>query len=196
MRSATSWSPPSSIATAASAAFQRRSSGSSITYQATSPSIPDPSPVISAWNRGPHPSRAPNPTEWPRRSCARSNATTFASARDRTPKASSASCLAGSTTTTRFTRTKRSVIVPRESSSELAQTHDRVRSFGGNNTFIERKLVEEPADGVPERVFGSCRGFAEQRLQLGEELLDRVQVWRVGRQVQEACADRPDRPRG
>src|SRR4051812_23190127 len=39
-----------------------------------------------------------------------SNATTSASARDRTPKASSASCLAGSPTTTRFTRTKPSAI--------------------------------------------------------------------------------------
>src|SRR3954462_14265324 len=151
MRSATSWSPPSSIATAASAAFQRRSSGSAITDQATSPARPDPSPVVSAWNQGPHPSRAPNPTEWPRPSCAPSNATTSASARDRAPKASSASCLAGSPTTMRFTRTKPSAIVPRESSSELVQTHDRVRSFGGNNTHGHQLERASLYAGLPEQ---------------------------------------------
>jgi hypothetical protein len=41
---------------------------------------------------------------------------------------------------------------------------------------------EEAADGRPELVLGARRNLAQQRLKLGEQLLDRVQVGRVRRQ--------------
>src|SRR5262249_33146817 len=53
-------------------------------------------------------------------------------ARMQTP--SCTSCQLGSLTTTRFTRTRRSDIVHPVSSSQLTETRDRVRSFGGYNT--------------------------------------------------------------
>ena len=53
--------------------------------------------------------------------------------------------------------------------------------------------VEELADGVPESVAGAGGSASEHRLQLGEHLLDRVQVRRVGRQVEDAGAGGGDR---
>jgi hypothetical protein len=56
--------------------------------------------------------------------------------------------------------------------------------FGG------RDGGEEAADGRPELVPGPRRGLAQQRLEFGEEMLDRVQVGRLGRQVEERGACR------
>ena len=53
--------------------------------------------------------------------------------------------------------------------------------------------VEEAGDGGPAFVPGPGRGFAEQGLELGEELLDRVQIGTVGRQVEDGCAGRGER---
>jgi predicted GNAT family N-acyltransferase len=52
---------------------------------------------------------------------------------------------------------------------------------------------EEAADGRPELLLGPRRGLAQQRLELGEQLLDRVEVGRVRRQVEERGAGRGDR---
>ncbi len=52
---------------------------------------------------------------------------------------------------------------------------------------------EKITDGGPELVLGPRRGFAEQRFELGEQLLDRIEVGRAGRQVEQAGANRGDR---
>jgi hypothetical protein len=62
-----------------------------------------------------------------------------------------------------------------------------VSAFGG----VEG--IEEPSDDVPERVDGARRGGAEQGFELGEGLLDRVEIWTVGRQVEQMGAGRRDR---
>jgi hypothetical protein len=46
-------------------------------------------------------------------------------------------------------------------------------------------VIKEFADAPPGGVDGSLRGFAEQRLELGEDLLDRVEVGTVGGQEEE-----------
>src|SRR6185437_9560391 len=71
--------------------------------------------------------------EWLRPSSARSNVITSASARDRMPRPCCVSCRRGLHSTTRFTRTRLSVIVHPVSSSQLTKNPDRVRSFGGYN---------------------------------------------------------------
>ena len=49
-------------------------------------------------------------------------------------------------------------------------------------------MVEEVADPSPGGIEGALGRFAEQVLQLGEDLLDRVQVGAVGRQIEERRA--------
>ena len=44
------------------------------------------------------------------------------------------------------------------------------------------ELVEQRADAVPDGMNGALVGLAQQSFELGEELLDRVEVWAVGRQ--------------
>jgi hypothetical protein len=47
-------------------------------------------------------------------------------------------------------------------------------------------------DGCPEGLDSSGGGLAQDCLELGEELLDRVEVWRIGRQAEQpgaACLD-------
>src|SRR6476660_9259254 len=46
--------------------------------------------------------------------------------------------------------------------------------------LLGRELVEMPADGLPERLLRAGGGLSEQLFQLGEELLDGVQIRRVG----------------
>jgi len=46
---------------------------------------------------------------------------------------------------------------------------------------------------VDEGVEGSRRGFAQERFQLGEPLLDRVEIGAVGRQVEQTGASAFDR---
>ena len=77
--------------------------------------------------------------EWLRLSSARSNVITSASGRDRMPRPCCVSCRRESHTTTRFTRTKLSVIVHPVSSSQLTKDLDRVRSFRGYNIGRGRK---------------------------------------------------------
>ena len=57
-----------------------------------------------------------------------------------------------------------------------------VGAFGGGEG------VENLAEGAPERLDGAGGGGAEQRLELGESQLDRVQIRAVGRQVEEGRA--------
>ena len=47
----------------------------------------------------------------------------------------------------------------------------------------------------PELIDGARRGFAEQRLQFGEGVLDRVEVGRVGREEQQPARRPPRSPR-
>ena len=45
------------------------------------------------------------------------------------------------------------------------------------------------ADGIPEGIFGPCRNPRQDGFDLGEELLDRIEIGAVGRQVEDRCAD-------
>src|SRR5215213_597205 len=65
--------------------------------------------------------------------------------------------------------------------------NDVVLAFGW------RKVVEQGADGLPESIVSSCSGLPEQSLELGEELLDWVEIRGIGREVKHAGPDRPDR---
>lgn len=47
---------------------------------------------------------------------------------------------------------------------------------------------------MPDGSNGSLAGFAQQRLERGEDLLDRVQIGTVGRQEEQMGAGLPDRP--
>jgi len=53
--------------------------------------------------------------------------------------------------------------------------------------------LEEGPDPLPCCLDGSLVGFSEQRLELGEHLLDRVEIGAVRRQEQEMCPDLADR---
>jgi hypothetical protein len=55
----------------------------------------------------------------------------------------------------------------------------------GSGRSRRGKKASSPADGMPVGGDGSGCGGPEQRLELGEDLLDRVQVGRVGRQVEQ-----------
>jgi hypothetical protein len=46
-----------------------------------------------------------------------------------------------------------------------------------------REQVENTPDGVPEAADGSLGGLSQQRLELGEGILDGVEVWAVGREI-------------
>ena len=68
------------------------------------------------------------------------------------------------------------------------------RFFNKLKHFRAVASLEQATEGVPERVTGAGGSFAQERLQLGEGLLDRVQVGGVGRQVERARSTcRPDR---
>lgn len=51
--------------------------------------------------------------------------------------------------------------------------------------FIGRELVEELADSRPQCGNGAFGGLPQQRFELGEEQFDRVEVWRIGWQVEQ-----------
>ena len=57
---------------------------------------------------------------------------------------------------------------------------------------MRREGVEQRADALPRRFDGSFGGFAEQVLELGEDLLDRVEIRAVGRKEQQPRASGPD----
>ncbi len=54
-------------------------------------------------------------------------------------------------------------------------------------------MVEEGSDPLPTGIDGSLFGLSEQGFELGEDLLDRVQVGRVRRQEEELGASAADR---
>ena len=54
-------------------------------------------------------------------------------------------------------------------------------------TFRRREGVKKSGNSVPEAFDGTLGGFSEQGLELGEELLDRIKVGRIGRQVEQSC---------
>jgi len=61
------------------------------------------------------------------------------------------------------------------------------------STLLRRVALECLANGLPESVAGALCRLAQRRLELGESLLDWVEVGAVGRQVDELCALRLDR---
>jgi hypothetical protein len=50
-------------------------------------------------------------------------------------------------------------------------------------------VLEELADPPACRGDGSLGGFSEQVLELSEDLLDGIEVWRIRRQEEELCTD-------
>src|SRR5262249_38790080 len=99
----------------------------------TSPARHAASLATSASSREPRRSKVRRAMEWLKPSSAPSSVTMSASVRARMQTPSCTSCQLGSLTTTGFTRTRRSDIVHPVSSSQLTETRDRVRSFGGYN---------------------------------------------------------------
>ena len=55
-----------------------------------------------------------------------------------------------------------------------------------------REGIEQLADALPCRLNRTLGGFSQQMFELGEQLLDRVEIRAVGREEQEFCACRPD----
>jgi len=64
---------------------------------------------------------------------------------------------------------------------------EEVPAFGGG------EVVDERADPSPEGVDRAFGVFSQVRLELGERLLDRIEIGRIGRQVAEFAARRLDR---
>lgn len=60
------------------------------------------------------------------------------------------------------------------------------------SAFAGFECGDELADGGPEGGDGAGGDLSQQCLQLGEHLLDRTEVGRVGRQVADLCAGRLD----
>ena len=56
------------------------------------------------------------------------------------------------------------------------------------DAFLGREGIEGLTDGVPEGIDGSFGGLSERGLELCEGHLDRIEVRRIGRQVEEVCA--------
>src|SRR5262245_56045633 len=100
----------------------------------TSPARHAASLATSASNREPRRSKVHRAMEWPKPSSAPSSVIMSASVRARMQTPSCTSYQLGSLTTTRFTRTRHSDIVHPVSSSQLTETRDHVRSFGGYNS--------------------------------------------------------------
>ena len=63
----------------------------------------------------------------------------------------------------------------------------RIVSSGGEVVcaFLRLEELNEATDGVPETVDGSFSGLAQEGLQLGEGVLDRVEVGAVGRNIEQ-----------
>lgn len=57
---------------------------------------------------------------------------------------------------------------------------------------MRAEAVEQGADAFPCCLCGSLCGFAHEVFELGEDLLDGVQVGAVGRQEQQSCANAAD----
>jgi hypothetical protein len=52
--------------------------------------------------------------------------------------------------------------------------------------FVRRDEIDELADGLPEAFDGSLGGLSQQRLELGESVLDGIEVRAVGREIEKA----------
>src|SRR5215471_21251059 len=102
----------------------------------TSPARHAASLATSASSREPRRSKVHRAMEWLKPSSAPSSVTMSASVPARMQTPSCTSYRLGSLTTTRFTRTRHSDIVHPVSSSQLTETRDCVRSFGGYNSQI------------------------------------------------------------
>ena len=66
----------------------------------------------------------------------------------------------------------------------------RIVAGGGEvvGAFGRGEGVDEAADGGPEAIDGPLGGLAQERLEFGEGILDRVEVGTVGRQVEQRRA--------
>src|SRR6516165_2798958 len=102
----------------------------------TSPARHAASLATSASSREPRRSKVHRAMEWLKPSSAPSSVTMSASVPARMQTPSCTSYRLGSLTTTRFTRTRHSDIVHPVSSSQLTETRDCVRSFGGYNSSV------------------------------------------------------------
>src|SRR5580704_7208189 len=58
--------------------------------------------------------------------------------------------------------------------------------------LVWRKRLEEPADEFEQRLYGTGCALAQRRLQLGECLLNRIEVGRVGGQIPQLGSDSVD----
>jgi len=54
--------------------------------------------------------------------------------------------------------------------------------------FTWSEGVEETADALPKAIDGALFGLSERCFEFCENLLDRIEIWRVRRQEQEACS--------
>src|SRR3954452_5848229 len=52
--------------------------------------------------------------------------------------------------------------------------------------------VDEAPDGGPKALNGPLGGFAQERFELGEGILNRVEIRAVGREIKQACPRRLD----
>lgn len=55
-----------------------------------------------------------------------------------------------------------------------------------------REVLEQLADAFPRCLDGSLGGFSQEQFQFGEDLLDRVEIWTIGRQIEQFGSSRPD----
>src|SRR5215213_3116677 len=60
------------------------------------------------------------------------------------------------------------------------------------DAFAGCEGLEQATDRGPEALEGALGGFAQERLELGEGVLDGVEVGRVGRKIEQPCAGRLD----
>ena len=59
--------------------------------------------------------------------------------------------------------------------------------------FVRSVCVQDLGDGLDDALFGSGVGFTQSRFELGEDLLDGIEIGRVGRQEEEPRAGFADR---
>src|SRR3984893_4953182 len=59
--------------------------------------------------------------------------------------------------------------------------------------FVWQKAIEQGANALPGRVKGPLGGLAQEVFELGEDLLDRVEIGAIGREEEQPCAGSPDR---
>src|SRR5947199_7984886 len=69
----------------------------------------------------------------------------------------------------------------------IAGTYEEIRAFLSGQGF------EGLCDRITYAIEGTLLGFTQVMLELGEELLDRIEIGGVFRQEEELCARGPDR---